>query len=599
MGRLTRSKVVADNLSFEKITKKGQNAEGNERTGTEFYLEIWNVIKNHRDSRNRPMAKLFNTLPDRRHYPDYYEEKKIDRKEYPDNESFESDLDLMFENAKKYNVEGSQIYNDAKSLQRLAHNLLGDKYVKTKEGSEMYKTFDKTEHNGETYNIGDYVHIINERDPDKPNVGHIFRIWKNHKGESGVNVCWYYHPEQTKHQVSKKFFENEVFKTNTFHDHSMQDVLGKCFVLQVKDYVKGRPKGSENKSVYVCESRYNEGSKVFNRIKNWHHVMPKGFDFKKIELDKYESPITLRKTESPLAAEWLAAHDKIDESQKLETSEFEQMSTPVSVSESVSASTTMTQTVTPKPISMKRQQTVNQSTDNLSPHPIVPSQFPPNIQPQVQPQYSHQHPMTPLNPSMMMGRLHGYGYGAHYQHPQPHPMLVSPQYVHPHHYPTMSSPASHTMTTQIPATSKAMPKSFLKRTTSIVSNNNASQSFELPSETTEHFARDDKGRMLWFVTPPIDVVPLPRPVHSIEYLCRQEEIKKRKKIQETNHISESQSERPQKIPNLSHSDTSSIMNDDKLLDIIEGLASTWKQDAISLSQKFGSPSDYMEITDDI
>ncbi|CAG8818736.1 16635_t:CDS:2, partial [Racocetra persica] len=382
--------------------------------------------------------------------------------------------------------------------------------------------------------------------------------------ENGVNVCWYYHPEQTKHQVSKKFFQNEVFKTNTFHDHLVQDVLGKCFVLQVKDYVKGRPKGSENKSVYVCESRYNEGSKVFNRIKNWHHVMPKGFDFKKIELDKYETPVTLRKTESPLAAEWLAAHDKVDESQKLETSEFEQTSTPVSVSES--ASTTMTQTATPKPISMKRQQTVNQPTDNLSPHPIVPSQYPSNVQPQ----YNHQYPMTQMNPSMMMmmGR-HGYGYGAHYQHPQSQPMLISPQYVHPHHYPTMSSPATHNMTTQIPATSKAMPKSFLNRTTSIVSNNNSSQSFELPSETTEHFARDDKGRMLWFVTPPIDVVPLPRPVHSIEYLCRQEEIKKRKKIQETNYVSENQSERPQKIPNLSHSDTSSIMNNDKLLDIIE------------------------------
>ncbi|RIB06835.1 hypothetical protein C2G38_2007116 [Gigaspora rosea] len=559
------------------------------------------------------MAKLFNTLPDRRHYPDYYEEikkpislemikKKIDRKEYPDNESFESDLDLMFENAKKYNVEGSQIYNDAKSLQRLAHNLLGDKYVKTKENSETYKTFDKIEHNDETYNIGDYVHIVNELDPDKPNVGHIFRIWKNHKGENGVNVCWYYHPEQTKHQVSKKFFQNEVFKTNTFHDHLMQDVLGKCFVLQVKDYVKGRPKGSEDKSVYVCESRYNEGSKVFNRIKNWHHVMPKGFDFKKIELDKYEAPITLRKTESPLAAEWLAAHDKVDESQKLETSEFEQVSTPVSASESVSASTTMTQTATPKSISLKRQQTVNQLTDNLNPHPIIPSQFSSNVQPQ----YNHsmismipQHPMTPMNPSMMMGRLPGYGYSTHYPHPQSHHMLIAPQYVHPHHYPMMPSPISHNMTTQVPEVPKATPKSFLRRTTSVVSNNNVSQSFDLPSETAEQFARDDKGRMLWFVTPPIDVIPLPRPVHSIEYLYKREEIKKRKKIQETNSVSENQLERPQKIQNLSHPDASSIMNDDKLLDIIEGFANTWKQDAISLSQKFDMPSNYMEINDDI
>ena len=67
---------------------------------------------------------MFQQLPDEKEYPDYYEQidnpialdilfKRIDMGEYPDWNSLATDFDLMIENAKLYNAEGSFVYNDA------------------------------------------------------------------------------------------------------------------------------------------------------------------------------------------------------------------------------------------------------------------------------------------------------------------------------------------------------------------------------------------------------------------------------------------------------------------------------------------------------
>lgn len=86
----------------------------------------------------------FEKLPDAKQYPDYYEEikipialdnirvsfvfyrilerglplikKRIKRREYKSVEHFEADVRLMCENAKKYNDDGSRIFNDAVAI---------------------------------------------------------------------------------------------------------------------------------------------------------------------------------------------------------------------------------------------------------------------------------------------------------------------------------------------------------------------------------------------------------------------------------------------------------------------------------------------------
>lgn len=76
----------------------------------------------------------FEKLPDKQATPEYYAaiknpivldtiKKKAKRKKYPNVDVALKDIELMFENAKQYNEEGSQIFQDAVELQQQARLL--------------------------------------------------------------------------------------------------------------------------------------------------------------------------------------------------------------------------------------------------------------------------------------------------------------------------------------------------------------------------------------------------------------------------------------------------------------------------------------------
>jgi chromatin structure-remodeling complex subunit RSC1/2 len=78
----------------------------------------------------------FEKLPDKSQMPEYYQEikdpiamdlikRKAKRKKYQSVDSALRDIDLMFDNAKAYNLDNSQVYKDAVDLQQEAH-LLAD-----------------------------------------------------------------------------------------------------------------------------------------------------------------------------------------------------------------------------------------------------------------------------------------------------------------------------------------------------------------------------------------------------------------------------------------------------------------------------------------
>ncbi|CAG8568286.1 9276_t:CDS:2 [Ambispora gerdemannii] len=309
------------------IKEKAEEEESNHDNDAELQKElrkIWNSIKNNRDSKGRQMTLLFETLPDKEEYPDYYEEikqpialdnikSKINANEYLDMKAFHADFNLMFENAKTYNAEGSQIYQDAVQLQKLAQKLTGVK--SNSSNSEDLEALEEIIYKGETYQIGDFVELVNKLDSTKPNLGHIYRMWKDAKGKEGIYVCWFYRPEQTVHQANRLFWENEIFKTNTFHDYSINDVIAKCFVLQPKDYQRGRPKGSEGKNVYLCESRYREVGKYYSKIKFWDKIIPEGARVGRPELELYPEVKVIKKVPSSLAMEAGATKPRILPSQ--------------------------------------------------------------------------------------------------------------------------------------------------------------------------------------------------------------------------------------------------------------------------------------------
>ncbi|GBO14463.1 Protein polybromo-1, partial [Araneus ventricosus] len=85
------------------------------------------------DDDGRPLISVFMEKPSKKDYPDYYEiianpidmktiDSNIKADKYVNEESLISDFRLMFSNCKHYNEEGSQIYQDAQTLETILNN---------------------------------------------------------------------------------------------------------------------------------------------------------------------------------------------------------------------------------------------------------------------------------------------------------------------------------------------------------------------------------------------------------------------------------------------------------------------------------------------
>ncbi|OAP65436.1 hypothetical protein AYL99_01408 [Fonsecaea erecta] len=273
-------------------------------------------LRKPKDDDNNLKIRHFERLPDKMEYPAYFVEikepialdtikKKSKRKKYQSLEHFMMDLDLLFNNAKKFNEDGSEIYQDAVDLHAEAKRLFEIEKAKP---DEEYLMEDGRRplpagilHKNEIWKVGDWVHIQNQNDVTKPIVAQIYRTWEDPEGQKWINACWYYRPEQTVHQYEKHFWPNEVVKTGQYRDHRIEEVIDRCFVMFFTRYTRGRPRNlGLSKEVYVCEARYNEEKHRFNKIKTWASCLPDEVRDKDYEMDLFDAPRKIKKVPSPL-----------------------------------------------------------------------------------------------------------------------------------------------------------------------------------------------------------------------------------------------------------------------------------------------------------
>ncbi|KAF2444395.1 Bromodomain-containing protein [Karstenula rhodostoma CBS 690.94] len=278
---------------------------------------IMKAIRKPRNSQNKLMVSAFERIPDKAAMPEYHAEikspmamdvlkRKLKRKKYHSVDHFMQDVELMFENAKQYNEEDSQIYKDAVHLQKESRKVAEQE--KAKDDSEFVMEEGRIPmpngilHNGELWKVGDWVHIQNANDLTKPIVAQIYRTWQDAEGSKWVNACWYYRPEQTVHRFDRHFLENEVVKTGQYRDHPIDEVVDRCFVMFVTRYNKGRPRDfPTDKEIYVCEARYNEENHKLNKIKTWASCLPDEVRDKDYVMDLFDAPRKLKKIPSPIA----------------------------------------------------------------------------------------------------------------------------------------------------------------------------------------------------------------------------------------------------------------------------------------------------------
>ncbi|XP_072928806.1 protein polybromo-1 isoform X4 [Hemitrygon akajei] len=92
--------------------------------------QLFEAVKNHRNSQGQLLAQPFLRLPSKKDYPDYYQQikhpmslqiirQKLKNNEFENLDQLESDMNLMFENAKRYNIPNSAIFKRVLKLQQI------------------------------------------------------------------------------------------------------------------------------------------------------------------------------------------------------------------------------------------------------------------------------------------------------------------------------------------------------------------------------------------------------------------------------------------------------------------------------------------------
>lgn len=114
-----------------------------------------------------------------------------------------------------------------------------------------------------------------------------------------MDAIWFLRPEHIVHPYASRFYPSEVVKAAGVYEHPVSDILERCFVLQTKDYIRGRPVDwQEGQSIYVCEQRYNESYKSVSKIKNWASCFPPGHKPDAIQLKLFPQPMVIKKLPS-------------------------------------------------------------------------------------------------------------------------------------------------------------------------------------------------------------------------------------------------------------------------------------------------------------
>uniref|UniRef100_K1RCH0 Putative histone-lysine N-methyltransferase ASH1L n=1 Tax=Magallana gigas TaxID=29159 RepID=K1RCH0_MAGGI len=137
--------------------------------------------------------------------------------------------------------------------------------------------------------------VISEIGQDKLDIFRIERLWKDENGRNFAFGHNYYRPHETFHEPSRKFFPNEVFRMPIYEIIPFDAIVGGCCVMDLNTFCKGRPKGTREQDIFICEYRMDKTAHLFYKISKQPYVI----NTKSYCFDKYEKRLNPKRTYSP------------------------------------------------------------------------------------------------------------------------------------------------------------------------------------------------------------------------------------------------------------------------------------------------------------
>jgi len=119
---------------------------------------------------------------------------------------------------------------------------------------------------------GDYVLVrksSKNSQASPPSVVLVTNLWTKPGGVLWFNGIWFYYPDETFHKATRMFIANEVLRSNEIYSHPLSDIVRKCHVAHIKDFLRELPEGIPETDVFVCEFKYTAKGKSFQKIKVW------------------------------------------------------------------------------------------------------------------------------------------------------------------------------------------------------------------------------------------------------------------------------------------------------------------------------------------
>ncbi|KAK2717362.1 hypothetical protein QYM36_006224 [Artemia franciscana] len=280
--------------------------------------------------------------------------RRVDKGLYKRLDTFQEDLFVFFERARRLTRTDSQTFEDSIEMQKFYihhRNLLckngtvlsspalnytpedlirdletlkhskriyeqqEDDFDALKAEDESTKSdIDSLSIDKEIYKPGDFVYFDHKEKGLEPRIFQIIRLSTSKDGQKMFFGNFFARPIETYHLSSRLFLMNEVFKTEIHQTQPLSEVVGKCYVMPVKDYFRLKPEGFQDKDIFVCESRYNSRQRHFRKIKILCWDLPMD-----VEIIPREEPLEPIKVRSVFKERVLKHKEEIMELEELAT----------------------------------------------------------------------------------------------------------------------------------------------------------------------------------------------------------------------------------------------------------------------------------------
>ncbi|XP_060077501.1 protein polybromo-1-like isoform X5 [Ylistrum balloti] len=182
--------------------------------------------------------------------------------------------EILLTPALSYTERHLQASLDAEKIEKLPMEQQSMEEKRARQEAEEFNTpseggLDSFRYKEETFHVGDFVYIEPREKGQEPHIMCIEKLFVDQTDTQMLHGNWFYRPNETFHLATRKFLEKEVLKSDSYTSIPITQVLGKCYIMFVKDYFKYRPEGVADHDVYVCENRYVAKHKCFKKIKIW------------------------------------------------------------------------------------------------------------------------------------------------------------------------------------------------------------------------------------------------------------------------------------------------------------------------------------------